>query len=71
MTTPADAGFDFAIPVDRWAVRLDEPTPEPTAADASGSVPLASNTEPEPLPFPLEVPGDGFEPRLLRFGEAA
>lgn len=64
MTDPAD---DDLIPLDRWSVRLDEAAPPPPA-------PLpADEPTPDVLRFPVDVegtPGEGFQPRLLRFGKA-
>lgn len=59
--------FDADLPVDRWAIRLDEPTARPVA-DAS-----SSEGDPTFLPFSftLDVPSDEFQPRLSRFDEAA
>lgn len=56
------------IPLDRWAVSLDEPVAPPPAP------PPASADEPAPdlLRFPgdPDVPSDEYQPRLIRFGKA-
>jgi hypothetical protein len=65
MTDPSDD----LIPLDRWSVPLDEPdlpavAPPPPAAD---------EPTPDVLRFPMDVegtPGEGFQPRLTRFGKA-
>lgn len=67
MTDPSD---DDLIPLDRWSVPLGEPDPPPAAPP-----PLSAADEPTPdvLRFPVDVegtPGEGFQPRLTRFGKA-
>ena len=60
--------FDDPIPLDRWVVALDE-TADPPAPHPH----LATNDPPPELlrfPFDADVPGEGFQPRLLRFGKA-
>lgn len=61
--------LDAELPVDRWAVRLDEPAtasakPVSDLADPEDAVHLS-------LTFSLDVPSTDFQPRLSRFGEAA
>ncbi len=59
---------DDLIPLDRWVVPLGD-----TAAPPLPPVPLVATDLPaELLRFPLDadVPGEGFQPRLLRFGKA-
>jgi hypothetical protein len=64
--------FDAEVPVDRWAIRLDEPAAsERPVAHASGSD--AEDADPTFLPFTftMDVPSADFQPRLSRFDEAA
>jgi hypothetical protein len=58
--------LDADLPVDRWAVRLDEPAAPSTkpAADLADADHLA-------FTFTLDVPAADFQPRLSRFDEAA
>lgn len=76
MTDPTSD--DDILPLDRWAVPLDEP-----AAESPPSVPVGGQpTPPPPVPpddspadtlrFPLttDVPSAEFQPQLLRFGKA-
>lgn len=65
-------GTDLAdLPVDRWAIRLDEPPAGPV-----GPVVSATNSDDAdgvflPFTFTMDVPSDEFQPRLSRFDEAA
>jgi hypothetical protein len=61
---------DADAPVDRWAVRLDEPV-RPPAADALGPAPEPVADDVPFLPFSLDIPTIEFQPRLSRFDEAA
>lgn len=56
---------DDLIPLDRWVISLGDTAVPPAP-------PAATNPPPELLRFPLDadVPGEGFQPQLLRFGKA-
>lgn len=65
MFTPPDFDAGAEAPVDRWAVRLDEP-------DALQPIAHTSDADAALLPlFTLELPTLEFQPRLSRFEEAA
>lgn len=67
MTDPDPS--DDPIPLDRWSVPLNEPPAPPTSLPP----PTADELTPDVLRFPVDVegtPGEGFQPRLLRFGKA-
>lgn len=63
--------FDTELPVDRWAVRLDEPPAGPLESVAHASDIDDGDAVRLPCAFTLEMPSADFQPRLSRFGEAA
>jgi hypothetical protein len=60
------------IPLDRWAVPLDEPVAEAPPPVPVGGQPPSDEPPADTLRFPLttDVPTAEFQPQLLRFGKA-
>lgn len=69
-----DPSDDDLIPLDRWVVPLGDTAdpPAPLPGQPPAGRPVLTDPPADLLRFPLDadVPGEGYQPRLLRFGKA-